>query len=142
MSAVKRVYFVCVGNSCRSQMAEGFARNLGQNVLEVRSGGTRPATHVSRKAIEVMDEVGIDISDQQPEGLDEDWAETSDYLIAMGCDVEQGCPTPLYARMADWDLDDPVDEPLEVHREIRDEIKRRVEGLVELAMEDVTLAGD
>lgn len=138
---MKRVYFVCVGNSCRSQMAEGFARKLGRNVLEVRSGGTRPAKEVAPKAIEAMREVGIDISDQEPKSLDVDWAETSDYLIAMGCDVEQGCPAGLYDRMVDWDLDDPKGEDLDFYREIRDEIKRRVEGLVDLAMEEATLTG-
>lgn len=138
---MKRVYFVCVGNSCRSQMAEGFARELGERVLEVKSGGTRPATRVSRKAIEVMREEGIDISDQEPKGLDADWAELSDYVIAMGCDVEKGCPADLYDRMVDWDLDDPIGQPIEVYRETRDEIRERVERLVELAMEDATLTG-
>lgn len=138
---MKRVYFVCVGNSCRSQMAEGFARTLGEGILEVRSGGTRPAHAVSRKAREVMEEKGIDISGQEPEGLDLDWAGSSDYLIAMGCDVEAGCPAGLYERMVDWDLADPIGEPLEVFREVRDEIEARVRRLVELAMEEQTVTG-
>lgn len=139
---MKRVYFVCVGNSCRSQMAEGFARELGQNVLEVKSGGTRPASKVADQAVEVMREVGIDISDQTPKGLDEDWAELSDYVIAMGCDVEEGCPADLYERMVDWDLDDPKGAEIGTYREIRDEIESRVRDLVELAMEDATLTGE
>lgn len=138
---MKRVYFVCVGNSCRSQMAEGFARKLGQNVLEVKSGGTQPASKASSNAVEAMREVGIDISDQEPEGLDTDWVASADYVISMGCGVEESCPAELYQRMVDWDLDDPKGGDLDRYREIRDEIKRRVEDLVELVMEDSTLTG-
>lgn len=138
---MKRVYFVCVGNSCRSQMAEGFARELGRNVLEVKSGGTRPAARVSRTAVEAMEEKGIDISGQEPEPLDPDWAASADYVISMGCGVEETCPADLYERMVDWDLDDPVGQPIEVFREVRDEIEARVRRLVELAMEEATLTG-
>lgn len=138
---MKRVYFVCVGNSCRSQMAEGFARTLGEGVLEVQSAGTAPASQVTPAAIDVMKERDIDISDQEPKDIDPEWALSADYFISMGCGVEETCPADLYERMVDWDLDDPVGQDMETFREVRDEIEARVRRLVELAMEEQTVAG-
>lgn len=136
-----RVYFVCVGNSCRSQMAEGFAREVGPEVLAVGSGGTRPADEIDPTALEVMREVGIDISDQAPEPIDEGWLASSDHIVAMGCGVEETCPAILYDNMVDWDLDDPVGQSIEIHREVRDEIERRVRDLIDRVIEDAAPAG-
>ncbi len=123
-----KVAFVCVGNSCRSQMAEGFARENDGGVLEVYSAGTEPADQVKPNAIKVMEEVGIDISKQYPKLLQDIPAEL-DILITMGCGVE--CPFIPCKLREDWGLDDPVGKPLEVFRETRDIIEKKVKELIE-----------
>jgi arsenate reductase len=123
-----KVAFVCVGNSCRSQMAEGFARKYGSDLLEVYSAGTETADAVKPNAVKVMEEVGIDISDQYPKPL-EDIPNELDILITMGCGVE--CPFIPCKMREDWGLEDPVGKPLEVFRETRDIIEGRVKELIE-----------
>lgn len=122
-----KVAFVCVGNSCRSQMAEGFAKEYGGDILEVYSAGTHPAGRVNSNAVEVMKEKGINISDQYPKLL-KDIPENLDILITMGCEVE--CPYVPSKVREDWDLDDPVGKPLEFFRKIRDIIEVKVKELV------------
>lgn len=124
--AAPSVIFVCVGNSCRSQMAEGLARSLG---FEVASAGTEPAERVAPKAVEVMAEVGLDISAHVPSVVDPFSGELDAYdrVISMGCGVEESCPA-LKAD-EDWGLDDPVGHGIEVYRSTRDEIRRRVLAL-------------
>ena len=125
-----KVLFVCVGNSCRSQMAEGFARHYGPHDLEVESAGTKPADKISSKAVEVMKELGIDISAQQPQLLTPELADSADTLISMGCGVEESCPSNLYDKFEDWGLEDPWGQEIEKYRETRDEIGRLVKTLV------------
>ncbi|TYB89607.1 MAG: arsenate reductase ArsC [Kosmotoga sp.] len=122
-----KVAFVCVGNSCRSQMAEGFTKEYGGDILEVYSAGTHPAGRVNSNAVEVMKEKGINISDQYPKLL-KDIPENLDILITMGCEVE--CPYVPSKVREDWDLDDPVGKPLEFFRKIRDIIEVKVKELV------------
>jgi arsenate reductase len=121
-----KVLFVCVGNSCRSQMAEGFAKNAG---FEAASAGTVPADGVAPKAVEVMAELNIDISSQTSDMLDLNSLEYWDMVISMGCGVEDTCPA-LKADV-DWGLDDPVGKGLDEYRRIRDQIKILVEALSE-----------
>ena len=123
-----KVGFICVGNSCRSQMAEGFAKELGGEILDVFSAGTDPAPEVKPNAVKAMKEVGIDISDQKPKLL-EDIPEKLDILITMGCNVE--CPYVPCKFREDWGLDDPAGEPIEVFRETRDIIEKKVKELIE-----------
>ena len=119
-----RVLFVCVGNSCRSQMAEGFARHLG---LEAESAGTLPAPGVSREAVRVMAEKGIDISGHAPKVLDWGRLDSFDKTITMGCGVAESCPS--LRTDEDWGLDDPVGQDIEVFRRVRDEVEERVREL-------------
>ncbi len=126
------VAFVCVGNSCRSQMAEGFAKYYGQDILEVYSAGTVPAGKVNHNAVKVMDEEGIDISSQNPKLL-KDIPEKVDVLVTMGCEVE--CPYVHSKISMEWDLEDPVGKPLEFFRKIRDIIEMKVKELVKKANE-------
>ncbi len=105
-------------------MAEGFARHLG---LETASAGTKPAPSVSRNAIAVMAERGIDISTHTPKLLDWDTLDTWDRTITMGCGVAESCPA-LHTD-EDWGLDDPVGQPLAEFRRVRDEIEARVRAL-------------
>ena len=119
-----RVLFVCVGNTCRSQMAEGWARHLG---LEAASAGTHPGTKVAANAVSVMAEKGIDISQQSPSQIDDFNHAEFDKVYSMGCGVE--CPNiPLNG---DWELDDPVGQRIEIYRETRDRIESYVRALIE-----------
>lgn len=123
-----RLYFACIGNSCRSQMAEGLARRMGGEQVEVKSGGSRPAGQVARNAITVMAEIGIDISDQTSDPLDEDWVAGCDLVVTMGCG-EDACPAFHDVELEDWPLDDPVGQDLDIFRATRDEIGRRMREL-------------
>ncbi|HUR61408.1 MAG TPA: arsenate reductase ArsC [Candidatus Thermoplasmatota archaeon] len=121
-----RVLFACVGNSARSQMAEGFARDYGGVLVDARSGGSRPLGHVLPAAIAVMGEKGIDISGHPSQGFDEEWIRRScDLVVTMGCG-DDACPAFLGKAMVDWELDDPKGRPMAEFRRIRDEIEQRV----------------
>lgn len=122
------VLFVCVQNAGRSQMAMAFMNELSEGQVVVRSAGSMPASEVSAKAVEVMKEVGIDLTEEFPKPLTDDVVRASDVVITMGC----GDACPLYPgkRYLDWDLDDPAELELEQVRRVRDEIRTRVEGLL------------
>ncbi len=121
--------FICIGNSCRSQMAEGFARYNGGGSLKAYSAGTHPAAMVSQDAVYLMEEKGIDISRQYPKGL-LDIPEELDILITMGCGAE--CPFLPAHHREDWDIEDPVGLPLKEFRNIRDIIEIKVLDVLEL----------
>ena len=123
----KKVAFVCVHNSCRSQMAEGWAKKLGSDVLEAYSAGTENYPEVKPLAVQEMEEVGIDISDHHPKLLSSIPAEV-DILITMGCNVE--CPYVSCQHREDWGLSDPSGGPIEDYRRARDVIKEKVEDLI------------
>lgn len=122
------VLFVCVQNAGRSQMAMAFMNELSEGQVVVRSAGSMPASEVSEKAVEVMKEIGIDLTQEFPKPLTDDVVRASDVVITMGC----GDACPLYPgkRYLDWDLDDPAELELEQVRRVRDEIRTRVEGLL------------
>jgi len=122
------VLFVCVQNAGRSQMAMAFMNELSEGQVVVRSAGSMPASEVSAKAVEVMKEIGIDLTEAFPKPLTDDVVRASDVVITMGC----GDACPLYPgkRYLDWDLDDPAELELEQVRRVRDEIRTRVEGLL------------
>jgi arsenate reductase len=122
-----KVGFICVGNSCRSQMAEGFARHYGNDMIEAYSAGTNPAAEINPNAVLVMKEKGIDISGQYPKLL-EDIPSRLDILITMGCGVE--CPFVPCKVREDWGLDDPAGKPVEEFRRIRDLIEEKVKLLI------------
>ena len=123
---MKNVIFLCVGNSCRSQMAEGLARRMGAGTFEATSAGTKPTGTVDEAAIDVMAEVGIDISHQRSKLIDLKAAEAADMIITMGCTAEEVLPTSMLSKVTDWDLEDPVGEDVEVFRRVRGEIERRM----------------
>lgn len=127
---MKQVMFVCKRNSCRSQMAEGFLRSLGAGVVEVTSAGLAGST-VHPTAVEVMAEVGIDISSQTSKQLSDFDAENYDIVISMcGCGVNLPEAWLLRDVFEDWQIDDPDGQPVEVFHRVRDEIKERVQYLV------------
>jgi len=92
------------------------------------SAGTRPASHVNPRAVEVMKEVGIDISKQKPKLLTQEMTREVDKIVTMGCGAEF-CPAP-YVKAEDWSIEDPSGKSLDKFREVRDQIKRKVEKLV------------
>lgn len=123
----KTVAFICVHNSCRSQMAEGWAERLGSDVLKIYSAGTEEYPEVKPLAIKVMEEVGVDMSDYRPKLLT-DIPEEVDILITMGCNAV--CPFVPNSHSEDWGLDDPSGGPIEDYRVTRDLIKKKVEDLI------------
>lgn len=126
-----KVLFACVGNSARSQMAEGFARALGGDRVDARSGGSAPLGYVLAEAIEVMREVGIDISGNPSQGFDEAWVRSEcDLVVTMGCG-DDACPAFIGKPLVDWDLSDPKGQDLDTFRRRRDEIEARVRALIE-----------
>ncbi len=125
----KKILFVCVANAARSQMAEGFARHLGTDKIEVYSAGSQPIYRVATNAIEVMKEIGIDISNHQSKGFADLPVQEFDYTVTMGCgDV---CPFYPAKQKLDWEIEDPKGQDLEFYRKTRDEIGRRVKELLE-----------
>lgn len=123
-----KVAFVCVHNSCRSQMAEGFARTLGNDIFEVYSAGTEDYPAVKPLAVEVMEEAGVDMSSQYPKLLS-DIPEELDLLITMGCNVS--CPYVPTKHSEDWGLDDPSGGKIEDFRVTRELVKEKVLKLIE-----------
>jgi arsenate reductase len=123
----KIVAFVCVHNSCRSQMAEGWAKKLGSDLLEAYSAGTEEYHEVKPLAVKVMKEAGVDMSGHYPKLLS-DIPREVDILITMGCNVV--CPSLPNSHSEDWGLDDPSGGPIEGYRQTRDLIKEKVEDLI------------
>jgi protein-tyrosine-phosphatase len=126
---MEKVLFVCVENSCRSQMAEGFARNLGHGVMEASSAGSRPSGQVNTRAVAFMKEKGIDIGIQASKGLSDVPAIQWDYVITMGCG--DACPALAATHRIDWNLPDPKLLSDDGFREVRNEIEIRVRELVD-----------
>lgn len=126
------VLFVCVGNMCRSPMAEGFARQLGGDVIEPFSAGLHPTGVVSEDAILTMEERGIDITRQRSKGLDEVPLGDIDVVVSMtGIPASDLFSADFRGRLIDWNVDDPIGSPLSVFRRVRDEIEERVKDLLE-----------
>ncbi len=124
----KKVAFVCIHNSCRSQMAEGWAKTLGSHLLEVYSAGTEEYPQVKPGAVQVMEEAGVGMGDHYPKLLT-DIPQEIDILITMGCGVV--CPYVPCQHQEDWGLEDPSGGPIEGFRNTRDIIKEKVEDLIE-----------
>jgi arsenate reductase (thioredoxin) len=123
------ILFVCVENAGRSQMAEGYFRKYAPEGYEPLSAGTKPTSQINPLAIQVMDEIGIDISKQRSKDLTEDMMRNSDKIINMGYMDKNYCPTLFIPKVIDWGLEDPKNKPIEEVREIRDEIERRIKEL-------------
>ncbi|MFQ5838446.1 MAG: low molecular weight phosphatase family protein [Thermoplasmata archaeon] len=128
---VRRFLFICVGNSFRSQMAEGFARQLAPKGVLIKSGGLKPAKALSAMAVELMAERGIDISRQEPKEVDVAFARRADRIVVMGCDPEEACPAEVLDRVENWSLPNPRGMEYDAAREVRDGVERRVRELVE-----------
>ena len=122
------VLFVCVQNAGRSQIARALFDLAAIGAHVSRSAGSNPAERVHPEVVDVMRELGVDVSDRVPRKLDRADAEWADVVVTMGCG--DACPFVPGKRYVDWRLDDPHGQPLERVREIRDEIDHRVGLLV------------
>jgi arsenate reductase (thioredoxin) len=130
-NATKTVLFVCVQNAGRSQMAEGYFRKYAPKDYETISAGTVPTSQINPIAVEVMKEVGIDISSQKPKDLTEDMMRNATTIVNMGCMDDKYCPALFLPKVIDWGIEDPKDKPIEKVREIRDEIEKRVLEIID-----------
>jgi arsenate reductase len=125
---VPEVLFVCVHNAGRSQMAAGLLKKRAGGTVHVRSAGSTPANELNPRVLQAMQEIGIDISQEFPKPLSNDFVKAADVVITMGCG--DACPIYPGKRYEDWDLDDPAGQDLATVRRIRDEIDTRVRALV------------
>lgn len=129
MTKTKRVLFVCVENSNRSQMAEAFARIHGRDQIEALSAGSRPSGRVNPKAIEAMRELGYDLTTHTSKGLDDFNGTEVEVAVTMGCGDE--CPLVLAQQRVDWKIPDPRDMSPEEFRGVRDLIESKVKELLQ-----------
>jgi arsenate reductase len=134
--AMKKVIFLCTANSCRSQMAEGLAREYGKGLIEVYSAGLM-AAGVHRRAIAVMKEIDIDISRQKSKMIEENFLKKMDIVVTLCVHAEEYCPvTPPGIKRIHWPIKDPVgtigteEQIMREFRRARDEIKEKVQDLI------------
>ena len=125
---LSKVLFVCVENSCRSQMAEGFAKKLGKGILKCWSAGSKPPGKVNETAIMVMKEKDIDLSTSKSKSLTNLPTREWDYVITMGCG--DSCPSVPAKQRKDWAVPDPKSFSLPKFREVRDLIENKIKELI------------
>jgi arsenate reductase len=137
MPGVKKVIFLCTGNSARSQMAEGLMNHLSHEEWKVQTAGIFPS-YVHPLAIRVMEEIGIDISQQTSKSMNQFLNEVFDYIITLCDEAAQSCPTfPGQGKRLHWSFQDPaaaigtIEERLAVFRRVRDEIRTKIEEFLE-----------
>ena len=128
MGAPKRLLFVCVENSCRSQMAEAFARMEGGAAVEAHSAGSRPSGRVNPKAIAALRELGYDLANHSSKSLADLPPGPYDAVVTMGCG--DACPQIPAELREDWSLPDPKDMDPREFAEVRDRIREEVRGLL------------
>ena len=124
----RRILFVCVENSNRSQMAEAFARSLGGDRVEAWSAGSRPSGKVNPRAVSAMQEKGIDLTSHRSKSIEEVSRLQFDAVVTMGCGDE--CPNVQAPVREDWSIPDPRDMQPEEFRGVRDLIEASVKGLL------------
>ncbi|SFV05870.1 arsenate reductase (thioredoxin) [Alicyclobacillus macrosporangiidus] len=131
------VYFLCTGNSCRSQMAEGWARHLGADRIEVHSAGIE-AHGLNPRAVATMKEAGVDISKHTSKTIDPDLLNRADYVITLCGDANDRCPmTPPHVKRLHWGFEDPArangtdEEIMAKFQEVRDAIRSRVQAFLD-----------
>ena len=123
----KLVLFVCIENSCRSQMAEAFAHRIAADVFDAYSAGSRPGGVIDPQAIQTMQDLGYDLAGQYSKSLDEVPKVKFDYVITMGCGDQ--CPLIPAIHHEDWNIPDPKGLPFDEFRQVRNLIRERVEAL-------------
>jgi arsenate reductase (thioredoxin) len=124
---VKKVLFLCIGNSCRSQMAEGFARKYGSDVLEPSSAGFAPANIVQPLTKKVMEAKNINIDDQFPKDLDQVGVAQFDLIVNMSGNK---LPERMPVEVREWNVEDPIGQSEEVYVQVRDQLENQVMRLI------------
>lgn len=141
MNGRRRVLFVCVENAGRSQIAEAFARKNG---LVAESAGTHPAETLNPTVVQVMKEIGIDLSASRPTLLTQRMVEQASLIVTMGCSIEEACPRSMVEKMrkklVDWALEDPKGKSIGEVRKIKAEIERKVTRLSRIKEKQGTTA--
>jgi arsenate reductase len=122
------ILFVCLHNAGRSQMSQALFEQAADGRHTAASAGTTPGERVHPEVVEVMRELGVDLSDRRPQLLTRELAQQADVVVTMGCGDE--CPFIPGARYIDWDLQDPKGRPVDEVRATRDEIAQRVQRLL------------
>ena len=126
----KNVLFVCVENAGRSQMAEAFFRKFTKNKFNVISAGTTPSPKLNPIAIEVMKEIGIDMTEQSPKTLSDSMISSSFKTVNMGCMDKESCSALFVKDVIDWNIPDPKEKTIDQVREIQDQIENEVLNLI------------
>ena len=129
MRQEKTILFVCVENTGRSQIAEGFFRKYAPEGYEPISAGTKPTSQINPTVVQAMNEIGVEIKQQKPKDITEDMMRNSTKIINMGCMDKSFCPTLFIPNLIDWGIEDPKGKSIEQVREIRDDIEQRVKQL-------------
>jgi protein-tyrosine-phosphatase len=122
------VLFVCVHNAGRSQMAAGLLKLRSNARVHVRSAGSAPGEAINPAVVEAMAELGVDLSEEFPKPLTDEFVKAADVVVTMGCG--DACPIYPGKRYEDWELEDPAGKDLQTVRRIRDEIDDRVQRLI------------
>ncbi len=128
MNHPPEVLFVCVHNAGRSQMAAALLARHAQDRVHIRSAGSAPGDEINPAVVAAMDEIGIDLAQEFPKPLTDEFVRAADVVVTMGCG--DACPIYPGKRYLDWELDDPAGRSVEEVRVIRDEIDQRVRELI------------
>jgi arsenate reductase (thioredoxin) len=134
-----KILFVCVGNSCRSQMAEAFANQIGSGRVRASSAGSAPLGRILPLTYAVMKEKGLTLDGQWSKGLDDVPVIEMDVVVGMGCEVACPVPAGFKGRRIEWNIPDPYGHDVSLYRSVRDLIERQVKALVD-ALADETKA--
>ena len=126
----KNVLFVCVENAGRSQMAESFFKKFTKDRFNVISAGTIPSKNLNPIVVQVMKEIGIDMTSQSPKTISNSMIDNSFKTVNMGCMDKESCPALFVKDVIDWNIPDPKEKTIEEVRDIRDQIKSEVLNLI------------
>ena len=131
MNLPKNILFVCVENAGRSQMAEAFFKKYAKNSFNVISAGTDPSDNLNPVVVSVMNEIGINLKNQQPQLLSTSMITNSNKTVNMGCMDKESCPSLFVKDVDDWNMDDPKGKSIDDVRKIRDQIKHNILDLLD-----------
>ena len=125
-----KILFVCIGNSCRSQMAEGWANHFGGGKVQASSAGSHPLSEITADTYTVMREKGISLDGEWSKSLREVPVAEMDVVVGMGCDVACPVPAGFKGRLVEWNIPDPYARGIDAFRNARDLIERQVQALL------------
>lgn len=136
MTTIQNILFVCVENAGRSQIAEAFFKKFATKKFNVISAGTTPSFQLNPMVVKAMNEIGFDMTDQQPKLLSNIMIQNSLKTINMGCMDKESCPSLFVKDVLDWNISDPKEKSIEEVRKIRDQIKTEVMNLIDSLEKD------